>query len=152
MTHWIDTPRATALPDPIAEPQFYDGVLPKRAFAWVVDVAIITFLTVLAGIATLTLGFFLWPLFFVAIGALYRISTLANRSATWGMRLVGIELRDHDGERFDTTRSALHVAGYYVSMMFVLPMLASIAAMLVTDRRQSLTDLVLGTAAINRPG
>lgn len=153
MTHWTDTrmPRQTALPDPLTEPQFYDGVLFKRSVAWVVDVAIITALTVVAGIATLTIGFFLWPIFFIVIGTLYRVSTLANRSATLGMRLMGIELRGHDGNRFDTTASVLHVLGYYGSMMFVLPMLASIAAMFVTDRRQSLTDLVLGSAAINRP-
>ena len=36
-------------------------------------------------------------------------------------------------------------------MMFVLPALVSIGAMLLTDRRQGLTDLILGSAAINRP-
>ncbi|SDY95026.1 RDD family protein [Jannaschia faecimaris] len=153
MTHWTDMTNRndSRLPDPMIEAQFYDGVLAKRSFAWIVDVAIITALSVGAGIATLTIGFFLWPIFFIVIGTLYRVSTLANRSATWGMRMMGIELRGHDGQRFDTTQSILHVLGYYGSMMFVLPMLASIAAMLITDRRQSLTDLVLGSAAINRP-
>lgn len=153
MPHRTDTGphRQTALPDPVTEPQFYDGVLVKRSLAWVVDVVIITALTIVAGLATLTIGFFLWPIFFIVIGTLYRVSTLANRSATLGMRLMGIELRGHDGHRFDTAASVLHVLGYYGSMMFVLPMLASIVAMVVTDRRQSLTDLVLGSAAINRP-
>ena len=153
MTHWTDmTDRNDSrLPDPQTEPQFYDGILTKRTLAWIVDIAIITLLTIGAGIATLTIGFFLWPLFFIAIGATYRISTLANRSATWGMRMMGIELRNHQGDRFDVPQAVLHVGGYYVSMMVVLPILASIVAMLVTERRQSLTDLVLGTAAINRP-
>lgn len=143
--------RQSALPDPLTEPQFYDGVLAKRTIAWIVDVAVITALTIAAGIATLTIGFFLWPIFFIVIGTLYRVSTLSNRSATWGMRLMGIELRGHDGHRFDTGAAILHVLGYYASVMFVLPALASIAAMFVTDRRQGLTDLVLGSAAINRP-
>lgn len=142
---------STALPDPFREPAFYDGVLVKRGIAWGLDLLLITLLTVLAGILTLTIGFFLWPIFFVGIGLIYRVGTLASGSATWGMRLMGIELRGHDGERFDVVQSALHVLGYYGSMTFVLPALASIGAMMVTDRRQGLTDLLLGSAAINRP-
>jgi uncharacterized RDD family membrane protein YckC len=143
---------ATALPDPHHDPAFYDGVPTKRGLAWVVDILLITGLTFLAGIVTLSVAWWLWPLAYLAIGAIYRISTLANRSATWGMRLVGIELRRQDGERFDGTTAVLHVAGYYASMTFILPTIASIAAVLMTERRQSLTDLLLGSAAINRPG
>jgi len=141
----------SALPDPIDEAEFYQGILTKRFLAWLVDVSLITGLTILAGILTLTIALFFWPIAFLTIGFLYRTATLANRSATWGMRLMGIELRGHDGFRFETRDAALHVAGYYASMVFFLPMVASVVAMFVTDRRQSLTDLVLGTAAINRP-
>lgn len=148
MTHMTMT---TALPDPADEPQFYAGVLVKRALAWVVDIVVITLFTVLAGLLTLTVGFFLWPLFFIAIGLLYRISTVAGGSATWGMRLMGIELRGHDGQRLDMAQAALHVGGYSASVAFFLPQLISIGAMMVTDRRQGLTDMLLGTAAINRP-
>ncbi|WGH78518.1 RDD family protein [Jannaschia ovalis] len=143
---------AAGLPDPIHQPEFYEGVVSRRALAWIVDILIITGFTFLAGLLTLTLAFFLWPVAFVAIGAVYRIGTLASGSATWGMRLMGIELRDHRGERFDRVQSVLHVFGYYLSISFLLPALASIGAMLATERRQGLTDLVLGTAAINRPG
>ncbi|WP_281826706.1 RDD family protein [Jannaschia rubra] len=153
MTHWTDlTARATTrLPDPDAQPEFYRGVVAKRFLAWIVDVTVITLLTILAGIATLTVGFFLWPIFFMVIGLLYRFATLSGNSATWGMRLMGIELRGHDGERFDGMQATLHILGYYASMMFVLPILASVVAMLMTPRRQGLTDLLLGSAAINRP-
>ena len=153
MTHWTDMTNRdnSGLPDPDQTPEFYDGVLSKRALAWVVDMAVITALTLVAGIVTLTVGFFLWPLFFLAIGALYRVTTLARGSATWGMRLMGIELRSHGGDRFDAPQAILHVSGYYASMIFVLPALVSIGAMLLTDRRQGLTDLILGSAAINRP-
>ena len=139
------------LPDPVAEPAFYDGVLAKRGIAWAVDVAIITALATLAGVLTLTVAFFLWPIVVLAIGAAYRVATLATGSATWGMRLMGIELRGHDGERLDPLAAMLHVGGYYASVTFVLPAVASVVAMAVTGRRQGLTDLVLGTAAINRP-
>lgn len=142
---------ASGLPDPYREPEFYDGVLAKRGVAWAIDLALITAMTVLAGLLTLTVGFFLWPIFFVAIGLVYRVATLSGRSATWGMRLMGIELRGHDGARFETVQALLHVLGYYASVTFVLPALASIGTMMVTDRRQGLVDMLLGSAAINRP-
>ena len=146
------TTYATALPCPAERPEFYDGVLAKRGLAWVVDTFVITLMTLAAGVLTLTVGLFLWPFFFLAVGVLYRVATLASGSATWGMRLLGIELRGPDGHRLDGMQAVLHVSGYYASVLFaLLPALASIGAMVVTDRRQGLTDLVLGTAAINRP-
>ncbi|WP_371153460.1 RDD family protein [Jannaschia sp. 2305UL9-9] len=145
------TAAPTALPDPVRAPEFYSGILFKRAVAWVIDVTLITVFTFLVGLATLSIGWFLWPITFLVTGFLYRVASLSNRSATWGMRLMGIELRDIEGDRFDGTTAAIHVLGYYASMAFVLPALASLAAMFVTDRRQSLTDLILGSAAINRP-
>ena len=149
MTAWTHD---TALPCPMRSPEHYDGVVAKRGLAWVVDVAAITAMTLTAGLLTLGVGLFFWPILFLVVGGLYRVSTLAGRSATWGMRLMGIELRGHDGQRLDGAQAALHVAGYYASVMFmILPALASVVAMFVTDRRQGLTDLVLGTAAINSP-
>ena len=141
----------TGLPDPHREPEFYAGVLTKRALAWVVDATVIIVLTFLAGIVTLSVAWFLAPVFLLGIGLVYRIATLVGGSATWGMRLMGIELRGHDGERFDGLQAVLHVLGYYGSMAFFLPALASVAAMAVTDRRQGLTDMLLGSTAINRP-
>ena len=142
---------STALPDPVDAPDFYDGILVKRGLAWVIDALVIGALFVLAGLATLTAAWFLWFLTLPAIGFLYRMATLSTRSSTWGMRLMGIEMRGHDGERFQPLQALLHVLGYYGSMAFVLPWLASLGAMIVTPRRQGLHDLLLGTAAINSP-
>lgn len=76
--------------------------------------------------------------------------TLANGSATLGMRLMSIEIRRHDGQRLDLGTAVMHTLGYTLSMSFVLPQIASIILMMTGDRGQGLTDLVLGTAAINR--
>ncbi|UWQ20280.1 RDD family protein [Jannaschia sp. W003] len=142
----------TALPSPHDQPEFYEGVVVKRGLAWVVDALIITLMSLLAGILTLGVGILMWPFVVLAVGGLYRVATLTSRSATLGMRLFGIELRDARGERLDGMTSVLHVGGYYASVSFMLlPALASVVAMLATERRQGLTDLVLGTAAINRP-
>jgi uncharacterized RDD family membrane protein YckC len=148
----IPVASTTDLPDPRLEPGFYEGVASKRALAWAVDMAIVFLLTLLAGIFTLTAALWVFPLTWLAIDALYRLATISGRSATLGMRLMGIEFRDHRGERLDGMQALLHTGGYLVSWAFLLPQLASMAAMLVTDRRQGLTDLLIGTTAVNRPG
>ena len=145
------TSHVARLPDPDVEPAFYEGVMAKRGLAWAVDLLVIAALTVLAGLATLTVAFFFWPVVFLTIGFVYRVATIASGSATWGMRLMGIELRGQDGARFDVVQAVLHVGGYYASWAFVVPAFASMVAMAVTARRQGLTDLLLGSAAINRP-
>ncbi|MFD0858197.1 RDD family protein [Roseovarius aquimarinus] len=141
---------AAALPDPIAQPEFYEGVPTKRFLAWVIDALLICAFCVVALILTLGIGFFFLPALVLVVGLAYRIATLARGSATWGMALMAIELRRHDGSRLDPMTAALHSLGYAASMTFVLPQIASVVLMLITERRQGLSDIVLGTAMVNR--
>ena len=140
----------TALPDPQTQPEFYDDLLLKRFVAWLIDSMLVWGLWVVLSI--LTLGILIWLLpFFAVLDFVYRIATLSRRSATWGMRVVGIELRDRRGEPLDGGQAFAHTAGYMFSMVMFFPVqIASIVMMAVSERRQSLTDLVLGTAALNR--
>jgi uncharacterized RDD family membrane protein YckC len=142
----------TALPDPVEEPRFYDGVPAKRALAWVVDMTLVLVLTLLVGLLTLTAALWVFPLTWLVIDGLYRLATISGRSATWGMRLMGIELRDHRGQRLDGMQAMIHTVGYLASWMMLLPQILSMGAMLATDRKQGLTDLLIGTTAVNRPG
>ena len=89
-----------------------------------------------------------YPLIAV-VGFLYRWGTIAARSATPGMRMMAIEFRDRDGQRFDGGTAFLHTAGYTFSVVTVPLQLISIVMMLLTARRQGLTDIILGTAAVN---
>jgi uncharacterized RDD family membrane protein YckC len=148
-------PRATAplhgLPEPAREPEFYAGVTAKRGLAWVVD-ATITFLFCLLALPfTAFTALFWWPVLWMMVGFLYRWATLAGGSATWGMRLMAIQIRDRDGHRLDAGTAFLHVLGYTVSVAVFPLQLVSIALMIGLGRGQGLTDLALGTAAINRP-
>ena len=138
------------LPDPERHAEFYDGVPAKRLFAWVVDVVLITLLTVLALPLTAFTGLFYFPLLYFMVGILYRWVALTRFSATPGMRFAAIELRGADGERLDGGTALLHTGGYAASVAVFPAQLVSIALMLVTPRRQGLTDLVLGTAALRR--
>ena len=141
----------STLPDPDRQPVFYDGVPAKRLFAWLVDVALILGVMLILGIVTLTLTFWLWPLFWVATSFLYRSLTIGTGSATLGMRLMNIELRNARGQRLDGGEALLHTIAYLVCASFFLPQVLSIAMIALGPRHQSLPDILLGTAAINRP-
>lgn len=141
---------ATALPDPLTRPEVYDGVLPKRAFAWVIDTVLIAALTLLAVLATALTGLFILTLLFMTIGFVYRWVSLTSSSATPGMRLYGLRLLTREATPFDAATAFLHTLGYTVSMSFVLPQVISIGSMLLSPRGQGLTDHILGTAALNR--
>ncbi len=144
-------PGAGGLPDPHLLPEFYDGVVAKRALAWVVDVVLVFLLCLVVLPFTAFLGLFFFPALMLVTGFLYRWATIAARSATLGMRLMAIELRDAEGLRLTGQAAFLHTLGYTVSLTVAPLQLISILMMLLTERRQGLTDHVLGTAAINRP-
>lgn len=140
----------TALPDPHYQAEFYADTPVKRLIAWIIDGTVIFALTFAVSLLMLGIGFFIFVGLFMLIGFAYRVVTLANGSATWGMRLVAIELRTADGARFSLLPAFLHTLGYSVSIGMPILQLISIVLMLTTERRQGLTDLVLGTVAINR--
>lgn len=139
-----------ALPDPEAYPQFYDGVPVKRGLAWVFDVVLIALLSVVLLPFTVFTAIFYFPAFMLVVGFLYRWVTLANRGATWGMRLMGVEIRDADGGAMSSPQAFLHVLGYSISIAVFPLALISAGLMLTTARGQGLTDHVLGTVALNR--
>lgn len=139
------------LPDPATKPQFYDGILMKRAIAWLIDVVLVGILCVVIVPFTAFTAVFFFPFLMLVVGFLYRWFTIAGKSSTWGMRLVGIELRDHDGLRLQSGTALAHTAGYSFSMAIAPLQLISVLMMIVSERKQGLSDHLLGTAAINRP-
>ncbi|MGR3623976.1 RDD family protein [Pseudophaeobacter sp.] len=140
----------TALPDPDYQAEFYASVAPKRLVAWVIDSILIVGLSLLAVLFTAFVGLFIWPLLYLVIGFVYRAVTIANGSATLGMRFAGIELRDLSGRRLDTGQAVLHTAGYSLSLAVPILQVISVIMMLTTSRGQGLSDAVLGTAMLNR--
>ncbi|MEP3055204.1 RDD family protein [Ascidiaceihabitans sp.] len=140
----------THLPDPDRQSQFYADVPGKRLLAWVIDAVIIGILTaVIVPFTAFTALFFLpFLLFVVSLG--YRIITIAGGSATFGMRIAAIELRNRDGMRLNFAEAALHTIGYHLTLGTVVVQIVSVIFMCASPRGQSLTDMVLGTAMLNR--
>lgn len=137
------------LPNPETHPEFYSSVPAKRLFAWIIDLALIIVLGAILTPLTAFTAVFFFPLFIAIVGFVYRVMTLASGSATWGMRMMAIELRQRDGTRLELTGAVLHTLGLYISFAIPLIQLASVILMATQKSGKGVTDLVLDTVMIN---
>lgn len=137
-------------PDPDTQPQFYTGVPTKRLVAWILDMVLIVLICLAILPFTAFTGIFFFPFLMLIVGFLYRVATLTGGSATWGMRLLSLEIRQGDDRPLDGATAFLHTLGYSVSLALPVLQLISIVLMLTSARRQGLTDMVLGTVALNK--
>lgn len=139
------------LPDPVLDAQFYEGVPIKRLFAWFIDVVVVFAICVGLVILTVGMGAFIFPALAFLANIAYRIFCLNKWSATLGMRIVGIEIRNDQGNHLDLSESAFHTGLFIFITMTGLGVPATALAMLLSEKGQGLHDLLLGTTAINRP-
>ncbi len=143
-------PVLTPAPDPFAQPEFYSGVPLKRLIAWGIDAAIILALAVPIVVFTAFIALFFLPFLFLVLGFFYRAITLARGRATWGMRVMSLELVALDGRPVDGAVATLHTLGYTVSVSLPILQAVSVVMMLLDSHGRGLTDMVLGTTIINR--
>lgn len=139
----------TTLPDPRFHADLYAGVPTKRLVAWLFDLVMTALITVLLIPLTLFTALFYLPFLWLVVSFVYRWISLARGSATPGMRMTAIELRNAAGHRLNPSEAALHTLGYTISFMVFPAQLVSIALMLITERGQGLTDHMMGTAMLN---
>lgn len=138
------------LPDPDTHSDFYANIATKRFLAWIVDTIVILLISVIAIPFTAFVGLFFFAGLFLLVGIIYRVVTIANWSATPGMKLMAIEFRNARGERFDLATSVAHTLLFLVMSSLFIVQIVSMVLMVVSPRGQGLHDLMLGTAAINR--
>jgi len=138
------------LPDPIHQAGFYRDVSTKRLVAFVVDSILITVITILLIPLTAFTALLFFGFLGGAVALVYRTASLANGSATPGMRLMGIEFRTRLGERLDLATAFVHTTLFLFSLSMVFPQVISVILMLTSGRGQGLSDFLLGTAVINR--
>jgi uncharacterized RDD family membrane protein YckC len=141
----------SALPDPDIDPQFYAGVPFKRLIAWFIDFLAILAVVLGASIATLGILAVIFPLTLFVVNLVYRIYFLKIKSATPGMMIVGIEIRNHLGNRLSANESFWHTIAFTLSIIFVLVQVLSMGMMLFSKYNQGVHDYFCGTTAINRP-
>ena len=150
MTQTDTIATAWGLPDPQMHPALYHDVPTKRLIAFLFDALLVAIVTVVLIPFTAFTAIFYLPVLALLVSFVYRTLTIASGSATWGMRMVAIELRTHRGARFDLATAAAHTFLYLAIFSTILPLVVSIFLMLSTPRKQGLHDMLLGTAAVNR--
>lgn len=144
-------------PDPLAGTGLYRGVMWRRIFAYMADVVILAAIltgawmaAVTAGIATLGL---LWPLLWAAIACIpFAYHTLligGARSATWGMRLFDIEVRDWEGGRPNLLQAAAMTAIFYISVGLTAWLILAIAPF--NNYHRTLHDFVTRLVVVRAP-
>ena len=155
---WRSGPAPGGAYDPYANPQLFSGVLMRRVLAFVVDFIVISIPVVLAvifiavfGLVTLGLG---WGLFWLVSPATviwpivyYGMSLGGPHSATWGMRMMDLQMRTFTGTPGYFLLGCAHAVLFWASVSFLTPLVLVVG--LLNGRRQLLHDLVLGTVVVN---
>ena len=138
------------LPDPRYQPEFYADVPLKRQLAFVIDTTLLLIAALVIVLFSAGLAALLFLPVWWLLNLAYRTVTLANWSATPGMRLLAIEFRAASGHRFDRAQAFWHSLGFMLSFTFFPLQLVSMLLMATSDRAQGLTDQVMGCVAVNR--
>ncbi len=144
--------------DPVAQPEYFQGVLSRRLVAFLVDAMMVTapiillaFFIFVFGIVTLSLGWMLFPLLtpaFIVWAVIYNAITLGSpASATLGMRLMDIQMRTWYGAPAYSVLGAVHAVCFWVSVSVFTPFVLLVG--LLNGRRRLLHDFLLGTVVIN---
>ncbi len=144
--------------DPILSPELFEGVLPRRVVAFLIDIVVIavpvlvaTIFVFLFGLVTLGLG---WVLFWLLSPATviwaiiyYGLTFGGPQSATIGMQMVDLEMRTWDGAPSYFVLGAVHGILFWVLISALTPLVLLVC--FFNQRRRLLHDMVLGTIVIN---
>jgi len=144
------------LPDPVSNPELFEGILGRRAVAWLIDTALIGLLMIpvmvvglLASIVTLGLGLLALPILLpVAVLGYYAVTLGSSRRATVGMQVMDLVLTPARGRPLDGWAILIHPIVFWVTVWISWPF--TILFALFTPRRQLMHDLVAGTLMVRR--
>ncbi|MGE3149693.1 MAG: RDD family protein [Pseudorhodoplanes sp.] len=144
--------------DPIRNPELFEGVLPRRVVAFVIDFLIIAVPVVLANIFLFVIGFvtfglgwalyfLMWPLTVIWALAYYGFCFGSEYSATIGMRVMDLEMRTWYGAPAYFVLGAAHAIVFWITMSVISPLILLVA--LFNNRKRLLHDMLVGTVVIN---
>lgn len=144
--------------DPATQPELFQGVLARRFVAFLIDATIVfipvAVLALLMGVFTVvTLGFgivifallgpvaAIWAMLYVGV-------TLGSpRSATYGMRVMGLQMRTWYGAPMYFLLGAVHAVFFWVLTTVLTPL--ALLVVLFNARRRTLHDYLTGAVVIN---
>jgi len=151
-----ETSHAEILPPPggaVFGIERFEGVLFRRIIAFLVDCVLIAILMIPFLVFTLLLAILTFGLLVIPVGGVltffyFMLFTGGAKSATPGMRLMGIELRDARGGRPDLLQAGIRTLVFMASNA-VLPVI--ICAIALFDlRRRTLHDMLTSTVVVRR--
>jgi uncharacterized RDD family membrane protein YckC len=144
----------TGMPDPATFPEVYQGVLPRRVIAYLVDLLCIGVLAVIVWAAFAVfwllsfglLGPLLWFLFGLLPLAYHTVLLSGPKSATLGMRCFDLELRSVTGERPSFLQALIQTTLFYITVGMTCSLILLFA--LFNRRRRTLHDVLAGTVIV----
>jgi uncharacterized RDD family membrane protein YckC len=126
----------------------------KRIIAFLIDFTMVCLLALLAYlvitilvIPTLGLALFLYAPVIPVVPILYSGISIANRSATPGMRAAGLVFRTETGEKPGFLQGAFHVILFYLSISFTGGLVLLLT--FFTPRKRLLHDMIIGATVEN---
>ena len=149
-------PNAASTLDPLAMPHYYHDIIFLRVVAYLIDVVIVGGLMATAFMAISISGLFTFGLGFTLIGPVLFIIPIAYHtlliggpcSATWGMRLMGIEVRRWRGGRPGLLQAAILTILFYGSIILTGWVILIVGCF--SNSRRCLHDYYSGTVVVNK--
>ncbi|WP_135077828.1 RDD family protein [Terasakiella sp. SH-1] len=144
-------------PDPLEQPEFYDGITQKRILAYVVDFLICAGLGGLGFVLAGIMGIMSFGLLFAPMMALMALIPIAYhtfligsaKSATYGMRFAGIRVYRLDGGRPELMQAFVQSALFFLTVPPTSFLILIVC--LFNLRRRCLHDILAGTLVLNIP-
>ena len=151
---FVPTYQDAGLPDPATRPDLFEGVLWRRAFAYLIDLCCIGLIAVFAWIVfallwVLSFGMLgpaLWFLFGLIPLAYHTLLVSGRHSATFGMRMFDLQLRAWTGERPVFLQALAHAVLFYLTVYgtgFLI-----LLFVLINRRKRTLHDVLAGTLMV----
>ena len=140
-------------PDPLDDPDLYDGITLRRVVAYLLDLIAIGVLWLVAwfglsALAALSLGLLL-PFKILALALLplaYHSFFIGRNGATPGMRLLDVEVRAWTGYPPGYVQALLHTVMFYASISLTVWIVLVIV--FFDDRRRTLHDMLAGIVCL----
>lgn len=144
------------LPDPASHPALFADVLPRRVFAYLIDIAIMGtaiaafwVFGLLLGLVTFGLAWLAQPLVVPTVVVAYYLLTMGSPlRATIGMSVMDVTLVPTRGQSLDGLQALLHPLLFWLSVWISWPI--SLLFALITPRQQMVHDLIAGTLMVRR--
>jgi uncharacterized RDD family membrane protein YckC len=144
-------------PEPLTRPDLFEGVLWRRAFAYLVDACCIGALVVVLWVfflllTILSFGLLGPPLWFLLglVPLAYHTLLVGGRyGATWGMRLFGLQMHSWDGMRPMLLQAFVHTVLFYTTVGATGGLILLFA--LFNRRRRTLHDVLAGMLMLRLP-